>query len=363
MAKAEKTASIGATECARRTGLTVRALRVYERHGLLEPKRTAKGYRCYGPSELQRLNVIATLKAFGMTLAQIRTLLRTKSPPLARLLQIQLQACSARKDAVERSLVLVRAALATIGSGTPLSLDELCNLTRSMEMGTEMNGGNRLAIVRGLINERITPEEERAHMNWIASRAPEEIEAMEEARTAARALRRSLQDLQKKKLDPAAPEVQALMVQLKEVGQRARLLKGQAAMFEWNPSLTLKYLEIGARAYWAGMSADFVPYVRAAYAAAPWSKPLTQLTDGAMKLVEQKAEPSSAPAQVLARKLALFCSDHSLGDPLHYVRWAPYSPFREPADEKEHARLTSVWSFLASALEAGAPCAADCRTP
>src|SRR5579859_7181663 len=98
MAKPKKSVLMGAAECARRTGLTVRALRIYERHGLIEPRRTSKGWRCYGPRELQRLNVIVTLKAFGMTLTQIHTLLKTKSPPLARVFQIQLQACSARKD-------------------------------------------------------------------------------------------------------------------------------------------------------------------------------------------------------------------------------------------------------------------------
>jgi len=71
--------------------------------------------------------------------------------------------------------------------------------------------------------------------------------------------------------------------------------------------------------------------------------------------VEQKVAPSSEPGQVLAKRLALICSDHSIGDPLFYARWAPYSPFRESADEKERARLTSAWSFLASALEAAVP--------
>jgi len=88
----KRPASLSAAECARRTGLTVRALRVYERHGLIEPARSGKGWRCYGPRELQRLNVIVTLKTFGMTLAQIRTLLVTKTPPIARILQMQLRA-------------------------------------------------------------------------------------------------------------------------------------------------------------------------------------------------------------------------------------------------------------------------------
>jgi DNA-binding transcriptional MerR regulator len=84
MARAKNSLSMGAAECARRTGLTVRALRLNERHGPIEPRRTGK--RCYGPEELRRLNVIVTLKAFGMNLAQIRTLLETKAPPLARVL-------------------------------------------------------------------------------------------------------------------------------------------------------------------------------------------------------------------------------------------------------------------------------------
>ena len=78
MTRKKKSMSMGAAECARRAGLTVRALRVYERHGLIEPKRTGKGWRCYGPRELQQLNVIVALKAFGMTLTQIRTRLKTK---------------------------------------------------------------------------------------------------------------------------------------------------------------------------------------------------------------------------------------------------------------------------------------------
>jgi len=81
MAKPKKSESRGAAECAQRTGLTVRALRVYERHGLIAPTRSATGWRCYGPKELARINVIVTLKAFGLTLAQIRSVLTTTSRP------------------------------------------------------------------------------------------------------------------------------------------------------------------------------------------------------------------------------------------------------------------------------------------
>src|SRR5580693_7140514 len=141
---------MGAAECARRTGLTVRTLRIYERHDLIEPVRSGKGWRCYGPKELQRLNVIVTLKALGMTLEQIRTQLATKPPPLAHVLQMQLESCSARRDAANKAVGLIKTALATIESGKELSLENLCNLTRSMEMENQFG---RLQSYREMINE------------------------------------------------------------------------------------------------------------------------------------------------------------------------------------------------------------------
>jgi DNA-binding transcriptional MerR regulator len=58
--------------------------------------------RLYGPSELQRLNIIVTLKTFGMTLAQIRSLLKTSLPPLARVLEMQLRACRTSDENARR---------------------------------------------------------------------------------------------------------------------------------------------------------------------------------------------------------------------------------------------------------------------
>src|SRR3954469_7206458 len=173
MSKLKKPAPLSAAECARRTGLTIRALRVYERHGLIEPARSAKGWRLYGPRELQRLNVIVTLKTFGMTLAQIRSLLKRKAPPLARVLEMQLRVCRASRDRAENALQLVRAALTKIESGQALAVEDLCNLTRSMEMG------NHHAIARELINEEITPQEEGAYMTWAASRPSDEMACLQ----------------------------------------------------------------------------------------------------------------------------------------------------------------------------------------
>jgi MerR family transcriptional regulator, copper efflux regulator len=48
-------------EAAETTGWSPRMLRYVERVGLVEPKRSASGYRLYGPAELQRLRTLREL--------------------------------------------------------------------------------------------------------------------------------------------------------------------------------------------------------------------------------------------------------------------------------------------------------------
>lgn len=75
------------SEAARRLGVSVKALRIYEQHGLLAPVRTAAGWRTYGPDELGRASEIVTLRALGFSLAQIARVLegdiRDLEPALA----------------------------------------------------------------------------------------------------------------------------------------------------------------------------------------------------------------------------------------------------------------------------------------
>lgn len=63
------------SEAARRLGVTTKALRVYERHGLIVPTRTAAGWRTYGPAEMARAAEIVALRALRLSLAQVARLL------------------------------------------------------------------------------------------------------------------------------------------------------------------------------------------------------------------------------------------------------------------------------------------------
>ncbi|MDM0021555.1 MerR family transcriptional regulator [Variovorax saccharolyticus] len=63
------------SELARRTGVTVHALRHYERLGLLQPARTASGYRDYPESMRREVVFIAMSRRIGFSLQAIADLL------------------------------------------------------------------------------------------------------------------------------------------------------------------------------------------------------------------------------------------------------------------------------------------------
>ena len=61
-------------EFAREAGLTPKALRLYDEMGLIEPAEVdpTTGYRHYGPHQLERARLVASLRLVGMPLARIR---------------------------------------------------------------------------------------------------------------------------------------------------------------------------------------------------------------------------------------------------------------------------------------------------
>ena len=57
-------------------GVSAKALRLYEQRGLVTPRRTASGWRVYGPDEIARAGEIIALRALGLSIAQIARVLR-----------------------------------------------------------------------------------------------------------------------------------------------------------------------------------------------------------------------------------------------------------------------------------------------
>lgn len=62
---------MSASEAARRLGVSVKALRLYERQGLVNPGRSEAGYRMYAAADMARAAEVAALRGLGLSLAQV----------------------------------------------------------------------------------------------------------------------------------------------------------------------------------------------------------------------------------------------------------------------------------------------------
>ncbi|VWB91133.1 MerR family transcriptional regulator [Burkholderia lata] len=91
------TRGLSASEAAKRLGVSVKALRLYERQGLVTPGRTLAGYRAYGPDDLARAADIAALRALGLSLAQVASVLEGDARSLS-------DALATHENALERGI-------------------------------------------------------------------------------------------------------------------------------------------------------------------------------------------------------------------------------------------------------------------
>ena len=103
-------------ELSARTGATVRMLRYYEEHGLLEPQRTPSGYRVYAESDVLRVGRIRCMLASALptgVVAQALRFLADERPAvpgsrderarLAAALQSELDTLTERIEVLNRS--------------------------------------------------------------------------------------------------------------------------------------------------------------------------------------------------------------------------------------------------------------------
>ncbi len=97
---------------AREVGVHVETVRYYERRRLLDPpKRTAGGYRTYGPADIARLQFVRRAKDLGFTLQEIAELLRNDGPGSANDVAAVAQSKLNQLDEAVRELVAQRCRL------------------------------------------------------------------------------------------------------------------------------------------------------------------------------------------------------------------------------------------------------------
>lgn len=125
-------------ETARRFGISIKALRLYEQRGLLQPARSRSGstgsaWRAYGPDQIARLHQILALKRLGLSLKRIGEIL-AGTDRLGEVLALQEQALEQDRARLSRALSLVRAARTKLAEGGTLTIDDLATLTQETVM-------------------------------------------------------------------------------------------------------------------------------------------------------------------------------------------------------------------------------------
>lgn len=109
-------ALVGPAEAARRLGISIKALRLYERRGLVKPRRTGRGWRLYAAEDLERVSRALAFRAMGFSLSQIAGLLDAAPGELAAALAAQEAHLAVARAGLDAALEAVRRARRRTGA-------------------------------------------------------------------------------------------------------------------------------------------------------------------------------------------------------------------------------------------------------
>ena len=117
-------------QVARRTGLSVDAIRFYEKTGLLpRPARSSSGYRLYSEHEVTDLEFIQKAQRLGFSLNEIRELFAIQRHPD--------EACAHVRDLIALKLILVRSKINELTALETGLADALMQCTKALRKPTK----------------------------------------------------------------------------------------------------------------------------------------------------------------------------------------------------------------------------------
>ncbi len=230
----ERAEYLAPVEAARRLGVTVKALRLYETHGLVRPHRTSNGWRAYGPEAMARLHQVLALKRLGLPLQRIADLLKG-GVGLDAVLGLQEQALAGDRARLDRALDLVRTARRRLAGGVALSIDDLTTLTKETTMPEKMSDEDWGEIFEPLTKKHFTDTDLEA----LKDRPPFDPQAISDQWAS---IIGEANGMMARGVDPASPQAM-------NMARRWKAL--QDAFTGGDPDLTAK-----ARAMWSEAMAD-----------------------------------------------------------------------------------------------------------
>ncbi|MDB5539224.1 MAG: MerR family transcriptional regulator [Devosia sp.] len=116
------------SEAARRLGVSAKALRLYEQRGLVDPTRSAAGWRAYGPAEMARATEIVALRALGLSLAEVARVLGGDPQNLEPALAAHQASLETRMHDLAATIEKLHRLRADLARGKPPAAGELAGL-------------------------------------------------------------------------------------------------------------------------------------------------------------------------------------------------------------------------------------------
>jgi MerR family transcriptional regulator, thiopeptide resistance regulator len=119
---------------AKRLGIGLKALRLWEAEGLIKPYRLANGWRVFRNEDVTAAWRISALKQLGFSLRAIKALLSRGTPSLDVILSVQERVLGEQLAQIQRAKSAIQAARAKLAGGAHLDADALITLHQETNM-------------------------------------------------------------------------------------------------------------------------------------------------------------------------------------------------------------------------------------
>jgi MerR family transcriptional regulator, thiopeptide resistance regulator len=291
-------------EFAALAGVTVKALHHYDRLGLLKPARTRNGYRLYSIAHLARLEQVIALKALGIPLKQMRSILDREPLPLAATFRQQREVLEEQRTAIDRAIdALTRAerAIAQDPSSEAAILQQVIKVMSTHDVD----------VMRKYYSDEAWEQWKHYYDDWPS----------EEWRTLYREIAAALDE------DPASDRAQALadrwlaLAQREPAGAiRTGLMKAWADREHWPPALRRRLAEFDIERGMAFVNAAvWIRYDREREARARAGQVPPRVNPSRLALFREwtklvDMDPSSAEAQAMRTRWDDLLERESEGD-------------------------------------------------
>jgi MerR family transcriptional regulator, thiopeptide resistance regulator len=146
---------LGPAQLAKRLGIGLKALRLWEAEGLIAPHRLANGWRVFSDSDVANTWRVAALKRLGFSLKAIKALLHRDTPSFEIILEAQAKGLAQQAKAIDRAANAVAAARRKLSDGKQLDVDTLIHLHTEIIMSNAFKSD----AIEKLWQQTYTPEQ------------------------------------------------------------------------------------------------------------------------------------------------------------------------------------------------------------